>query len=182
MLRIWMLVVVANLMLVLPADATVLVPADLGELARDARVVVRGRVASVDGRWTEDRRTIETIVTLDVEEYLKGAFGSTLQFRVPGGELGRYRNIVVGAPEFQVDEHVVIFLGASGPMIPYILGMSQGVFRVVRAADSGGWVVTPPALLSSAGATRIVRGDTSRQPLPLAEFEQRVRGLVNGGK
>src|SRR3954451_19979597 len=90
----------------LPAlvHATIVVPADLGELARDARAIVVGRVAAVDGRWTDDRRTIETIVTLDVDTYLKGSFGSTLQFRVPGGVLGRYRNIVVGAPEFVANQ------------------------------------------------------------------------------
>jgi len=35
-------------------------------------------------------RSIDTLVTLDVAEYLKGSWGSPLQFRVPGGELGRY--------------------------------------------------------------------------------------------
>ena len=45
------------------AHATVLVPVDLGELSRDARTIARGRVVAVDGRWTSDRRTIETIVT-----------------------------------------------------------------------------------------------------------------------
>src|SRR5471030_1063946 len=71
--------------------ATVLIPADLGELSRDALAIARGRVAAVDAQWTEDRGTIETIVTLEVESYLKGSLGSTLRFRVPGGELGRFR-------------------------------------------------------------------------------------------
>src|SRR5262245_60719845 len=48
------------------AGATVIVPADLGELSHDARAIARGRVVAVDGRWTDDRRTIETIVTLEV--------------------------------------------------------------------------------------------------------------------
>src|SRR5262245_1444293 len=86
--------------------ATVVVAADLGELARDARAIPRGRVVAVEGRWTDDRRTIETLVTLEVDGYLKGSLGATLQFRVPGGELGRYRRIVVGAPEFSVGQHV----------------------------------------------------------------------------
>ena len=100
------------LALAMPARATVIVPADLGELSRDARTIVRGRVASLDAQWTADRGTIETIVTLEVESYLKGSLGPTLSFRVPGGDLGRFRSIVVGAPEFAVDEHVIVFLGA----------------------------------------------------------------------
>jgi hypothetical protein len=163
-------------------EATVVVAADLGELARDARAIPRGRVTAVEGRWTDDRRTIETLVTLEVDGYLKGALGDTLQFRVPGGELGRYRSIVVGAPQFAVGQRVILFLGASGPMVPYILGFNQGVYRIAASADGAGWVVTPPALLPSAVGARIVRGDPSRQPLALGDFEARVRALAGGGR
>src|SRR3954465_6559529 len=131
---------------VLPASATVLIPADLGELSRDALAIARGRVAALDTQWTEDRGTIETIVTLDVESYLKGGLGATVRFRVPGGTLGRFRSIVVGAPEFVVDQRVLVFLGAQGPAVPHVLGLSQGVFRLARAADDSGWLVTSPVL------------------------------------
>jgi hypothetical protein len=182
-MRFILTLLVALAALAAPVRATVVVAADLGELAREARAIVRGRVQSVDGRWTDDRRTIETIVTLEVASYLKGALGPTVQFRVPGGDLGRYRSIVVGAPLFAVNEEVVVFLGASGPAVPYILGFNQGVYRVVRAADNSGPVVTPPALLPSvAGTTPVVRGDPSRRPLPLAGFEERVRALAGGSK
>lgn len=67
------------LALAIPARATVLIPADLGELSRDAMAIARGRVAALDAQWTEDRGTIETIVTLEVESYLKGSLGSTLR-------------------------------------------------------------------------------------------------------
>jgi hypothetical protein len=165
-----------------PADATVLIGADLGELARDARAIARGRVAAVDAQWTADRRTIETLVTLEVDSYLKGALGATVQFRVPGGSLGRFRSIVVGAPQFAVDDRVVVFLGARGPSVPYVVGFSQGVFRVVRSGDGSTWLVTPAILPSPAGAVTIVRGDPQRQPLPLNDFEQRVRALAGGAR
>jgi len=155
------------------------VPADLTELSRDARAIARGRVVAIDPRWSDDRRSIETIVTLEVETYLKGTFGRTVQFRVSGGELGRFRSVTVGAPEFSIDEHVVVFLGADGPSVPHVLGLNQGVFRVVRAAD--GWVVSLPSAGSPiSGSARIVRGDTSRRPVALADFEQRVRTLAGG--
>jgi hypothetical protein len=56
-------------------------------------------------------------VTIDVEESLKGSLGRTVQFLVPGGALGRYRSIFVGAPQFVV-ERVVVFLGWRGPSYP----------------------------------------------------------------
>ncbi len=159
--------------------ATVLIPTDLGELTRDAHAIARGRVVAVDARWTEDRRTIETIVTLEAEAYLKGGLGETVRFRVPGGSLGRYRNIVIGAPKFSVGQRVIVFLGASGPTVPFVLGLGQGVFRVSVA--EGGWVVTPPAVLPSPIGP-VVRGGASRVPAPLALFERDVRALAGGAR
>jgi hypothetical protein len=164
------------------ARATVFLPADLGELSREARAIVRGRVVAVEARWADDHRTIDTIVTLEVERYLKGAFGSTLLFRVPGGELGRLRSIVVGAPEFAVEDRVVLFLGAREPGIPFVLGLSQGVFRLVHSSDNSGWLVTPPGVFPSAATAAIVRGDSSRRPMPLADFELRIRALAGGAQ
>lgn len=128
------------LLVAVPAFATVLVPADVGELTRAARAVARGRVVRVDARWSDDHRSIETLVTLDVDSYLKGALGATVQFRVPGGQLGRYRSVFVGAPEFGVGDYVVVFLGAQGPAIPYVLGLNQGVFRLTPANGRGSMV------------------------------------------
>lgn len=166
----------------LPVRATTIVPADLGELAHDAVAIARGRVADVHSQFTEDRGTVETIVTLDVDAYLKGGLGATVRFKVPGGELGRFRTIVVGAPDFVVDQRVVVFLGAQGPTIPHVVGFNQGVFRIVRAQDDSGWLVTPPPNVPGVVAVRVVRGDTSRRPVPLADFEQRVRTLAGAAR
>ena len=47
------------------AGATVLLPADLGDLSRGAYAIARGSIVAVDSRWTSsDHRSIETIVTL----------------------------------------------------------------------------------------------------------------------
>jgi lipid-A-disaccharide synthase len=164
------------------AGATVLVPADLGDLSRGAHAIARGSIVAIDSRWTSaERRAIETIVTLRADTWLKGGLGSTVQFRVPGGRLGRYRSLVVGAPSFEPGQQVVVFLGAAPPAMPYILGLSQGVFRIARG--TAGSVVTPPAVMPVSGAARrVIRGDLSRRPVALAEFEQRVRSLAGDQK
>jgi hypothetical protein len=159
------------------AGATVLVPVDLAGLSRDARVIARGRVAATVPTWTGDWRSIETLVTLDAETYLKGAAGVTLQFRVPGGQMGRYRRWFVGAPEFSVGQRVIVFLGDRGSDVPYVLGLSQGVFRLAPGSD--GWVVTPPPILpTSALPQAIVRGDPARRAMRLDDFERHVRVLA----
>jgi hypothetical protein len=158
------------------AFATIVVPAGLDALSSDARAIARGRVVAVDGRWTEGRRTIETIVTLETETYLKGDLGGTVQFRVPGGSLGRYQNVVVGAPRFSVGQRVIVFLGARGPTVPFILGLHQGVFRILRSAGGEEMVTPPPVLPATSGP--IVRGRIPRGPEPLAAFEREIRRLA----
>ena len=155
-----------------PASATVVIPADLGELSREALTIARGRVVALDARWTDDHRRVETIVTLEAESYLKGAFGPVLQFRVPGGRLGRYRSLLVGAPEFVVGQRVVVFLAARGPDVPFVLGLGQGVFRIVPGA--GGWLVTPPAMC---------RGRADRPDLSAAILRAgRCRSPISSGR
>jgi hypothetical protein len=164
-----------------PASATLVIPANLGELSRDALTIARGRVVALDARWTDDHRRVETVVTLEAESYLKGAFGPVLQFRIPGGRLGRYRSLMVGAPEFVPGQRVVVFLAARGPALPFVVGLSQGVFRVVPSG--GGWLVTPPVMLPGpGGSAHLVRGDPARRPLPLADFERQVRALTGAAQ
>jgi hypothetical protein len=145
------------------AHATVVVAADLAELTNDARTIVRGRVVALDARWTDDRRRVETLVTIEAENYLKGTLGTYVQFRVPGGQLGRFRSIFVGAPTFVPGQRVVVFLGVRGPSIPFVLGLSQGVFHV--EPGNNGWTVM-----------------SERRAMPLADFERQVRTLAGAAR
>jgi hypothetical protein len=152
----------------------VFLPADLNQLSRDATAIVRGQIVAVDAQWTDDRRTIETLVTLQTDTYLKGSLGEVVQFRVPGGSLGRFRSVVVGAPTFAVGQRVIVFLGSRGPTIPYVLGMSQGVFRLSQSPQ-GGWMVTPPGIMAGIDGP-VVRG--TRGPMALTDFEREIRVLT----
>jgi hypothetical protein len=152
-----------------PAGATVFAPADVGMLSQEAGAIARGRVAAVETRWTEGRRRVETLVTLEVAAWLKGSLGASVRFKVPGGELGRYRSVVVGAPSFSVGQHVVVFLGGRPPALPHVLGLSQGVFHV--AVGARGLEVAPNHALARSG---------HRSPMPLDEFERQVRTLAGG--
>jgi hypothetical protein len=165
--------------------ATVYVAADLAELTSDARAVAHGRVVALAPQWVEERRAIETLVTLEVEAYAKGDLGRTVTVRVPGGQMGPYRSIMLGAPTFAEGDEVVLFLGASGPAIPHLVGLAQGVYRVRTDAATGGRVVTPEIVrlpgASAAQPVRVVRGDRARRPAPLAAFLDEVRAIAAGG-
>jgi hypothetical protein len=168
------------LLLASPAAATVYVPVDFREMVTASHSIVHGRVVDVRSEPTRDRLMVVTYVTIEVEEHLKGQLGDFTTFLVPGGQVGRYRRVIVGAPQFERGDEVVVFLSARGPSIPYLFGLSQGVYRVVRTAD-GNAVVTPPATMArGASAERVVRGDPARRPLALPAFAREVRTIVEG--
>ena len=167
-----------------PASATVHLPADFAEMVGTSTFIVHGSVRDVRSETTSDRRAIVTYVTVNVSQPIKGTPGESVTFMVPGGQVGLYERIVVGAPQFARGDEVVLFLAARGPSIPYVFGLSQGVYRVSRR--NGRPLVLPPAVLSrqaEANATgRIVRGDPARRPLPLDEFAREVRQVMERGK
>jgi hypothetical protein len=162
--------------------ATVLVPAEFHEVVANSQIIVYGRVTSVRAEWSTDRSRIDTIVTVMAGSYLKGGPGTTVTFRVPGGQVGRYRNVMIGAPQLQPGEEAVLFLSASGPSIAHIFGLSQGLYRVRVDARTGQRTVIPPVLAASGDDPQtIVRGDTNRRQLSLDEFAATVRRAMSGG-
>ncbi len=164
------------------AEATVVLPLDFRQLTSKATAIVRGRVISLTPQWATERHGIETMVTVEVESYLKGDFGPQFTFRVPGGRMGRFRSVTLGAPVFREGEEVILFLGATGPAIPHVVGFNQGVYRITVDRASGARLVTPPILTGDVTTpTLIVRGDPSRRPIPLARFEAQVRSMVSAG-
>jgi hypothetical protein len=176
-------VLVAALLLAVPAAlrATVLLPIEFRELVTVATTIVHGHVADVRAEWVDGRRSIETFVTIDADDYFKGGPGETVLVRVPGGQMGRYRTVFVGAPEFRRGEEVVLFLRGNPARGAVIVGLSQGAFRV--APDRAGRrVVTTPVLVGASVDQReaIVRGDPARRPLPVDAFRDLVKSVIAG--
>jgi hypothetical protein len=162
--------------------ATVLVPAEFHEIVAGSQIIVYGRVAAVRAEWVDGRSRIDTVVSVQAGAYLKGGPGAIVTFRVPGGQIGRYRNLVVGAPQFQAGDEAVLFLSASGPSVAHIFGLSQGVFRVKVDSRSGARLVVPPVLMSQDDALHVVtRGDTARRQLSLDDFAATVRQAQSAG-
>jgi hypothetical protein len=174
-------IIVALIALALGASgvqALTLLPADVADMVGGSQLIVHGQVVDVRSATTASRRTIETVITLAVADVLKGSANREVVFRVPGGQVGRYRRILVGAPQFATGQEVVVFLSGRAPAIPMPFGLSQGVYRVVRAGDGRAMVI--PLLTSSTVAGPVVRGDSSRRPLALEEFARQVRDVAAG--
>jgi len=158
--------------------ATVIVPADLNELAVSANAIVYARVTDVRALVSGDRLRVESLVTAEAIGYVKGNLGRTIVFRVPGGTVGAYKTMMIGVPSFETGEEVVLFFGtraAEAP--PYLVGFSQGVYRVRLDEQTGVRVVVPPPAISTGANVPITRG--TRAPMPLDEFARQVRALAS---
>jgi hypothetical protein len=162
-------------LLAIPTFATTVVPLSFEQLVNESVSVVYGRVTGVRSQWSDDRRFIESIVSIEILKGMKGGAQQTVSFTVPGGQVGRYVNVIPGAPVFTTGDLAVFFLTSRGPRLPVTTGLTQGVYRVQRDTRSGEMLVMPP-VVDTAG--RIVRGELKRKPMPLASFESSVRAIA----
>ena len=158
--------------------ATVLLPAEFREIVNGADLIVYARVTNTEVRWGDDRRHVDTLVTLQAGTYLKGGGGESLVIKVPGGAIGRYMNVLVGAPAFAAGDEAVFFLNTRGLEYPAVFGLNQGVFRVAVDATTGRRLVTPPVMSRGSARATIVRGDPGRRPLPLEAFGAQVQSVL----
>jgi hypothetical protein len=171
---------VASVLVTTVASATVLVPAEFREIVGGSEIIAYARVIDVRAEWADGRRWIDSVVTAEVVSYLKGGSERTIMFKVPGGRLGRYRSVVVGAPVFARGDEAVLFLKAHGDNLPDVFGLNQGVFRVKVDARTGQRMVMPPPVQAAAPAQSVDpqpvrRGSLDRRPLAFEAFGARVR-------
>ena len=152
----------AAVMTATTAHSLTLLPSDFNEMVAGSQTIVHGRVVDVRAQATTGAaRTIESVVTVAVIDAIKGTSTREVTFRVPGGRLGRYRRVVVGAPEFATGQEVVVFLSGTPPVLPIPFGISQGVYRV---------------------ADGVVRADVSRHPLAIGDFVSQVRSVAGAAR
>ncbi len=158
---------------------TVLVPAEFREVVTGADIIAYGRIVETAVVSSDDRRRVETLVTLHVGTYLKGAAGETLVFSVPGGQMGRYRHLLIGAPRFVAGEEAILFLSARPGGRPVVFGLNQGVFRVRLDHATKRRVVLPTALMAQGSQPEsVVRGAPGRWPVAIETFGAQVQAVL----
>jgi hypothetical protein len=157
-----------------PLVATVTEPISLRQLASSATLIVRGSVVDVRSLLVPGKAT-ESVATVAVERVLKGQAETFVAVHVPGGAVGRYRRISLGAPALRVNQQAVFFLkrGADNAWRP--VGLSAGVVRVLSEPATDRRLVHPVVVQGhTASAGPVVRGDDRRRSLSVDEFEALV--------
>ncbi len=155
--------------------ATSIVPMSVEELTAKAEVVIEGRALEQWSQWDSSEHLIYTYTRFAVTARLKGAAADTIVVRQMGGSAGGYTQIVSGVRHWQAGDQAVLFLRPSvannGTLA--VVGLMQGNFRVVRAADGSAAVSNgvPSVSVMKQGAAATFTGSR----MPLSELEQRVR-------
>ena len=158
--------------------ASVTEPLTLRQLASGATLIARGSVTDVRA-FQVPGRGIESIATVAVERVIKGEFESHVAVRVPGGLVGRYRQVKVGAPTLRINQQAVFFLKRSPDNAWRPIGMSAGVVRVRTEPATGRRLVSPVIVQDfTTPAGTVVRGDDRRRSLSVDEFEALVAAVM----
>lgn len=167
--------------------ASTFLSAEFREVVSEASTIVRGRVTDVRAIRSAAGE-VESVVTIAVETALKGSPEAFVAMRVPGGTIGRYRTVMIGAPVMRVGEQAVFFLKRGPGNSLWPVGLTQGIYRVSSSAGSAGaagsvGMVHAPVLpgVTTNAVGPVVRGDARRGTLPVTEFESLVRLLLTRG-
>jgi hypothetical protein len=118
-------------------EGSSVVPMNLPTLSDYSGQVVVGEVASVRSYWADKPRRIESEVTFENVEYLKGRLpdaSSTFTLVVPGGTVGETSMRVCCAPRFREGEKWALMLLPTYKTFP-VAGLWQGAFRIQTDAD-----------------------------------------------
>lgn len=129
------------------ATATTFIPQDLDDLDNLADYVLIGTVLDQKSSTENNGRSISTQTSIDVEEWLKGSSSvKTVVVKELGGIVGDVVMVVPGSPQFEVGEHVALFLDETDgpyqsglrrwvrntPMYGHVVGMAQGKFSIQK--------------------------------------------------
>ena len=119
------------------ARASSVIPMNLSSLADHAALVYVGRVASVESRWADGPRRIESEVAFEQVECLKGSLPpgrANFSLIVPGGTVGTTQMRICCAPTFRVGEKWLLFVLPSYRTFP-VVGLWQGALRIEADRD-----------------------------------------------
>jgi hypothetical protein len=175
------LVLSAAVLLAPRARASVAIELTIGDLTREADLVVIGTVSSTRAVWSQDHRRILTRVFLQPEALWKGASPPAgIVVLLSGGQLDGLAQEVSGVPEVASGERVVLFLRQRGPWFR-LVGMAQGLFRVPPIA--GGLAAQA---IRNFGGLKLVPGAAPTVPpealsLPLDVLRARVAEAATAG-
>ena len=121
------------------ATATVVMPVTFEQMVGQAELIFQGTVTNVKSVWEGEgaQRHIETYVTFQVGESVKGDAGTSYTIKILGGTVGDDTMVVVCAPKFQVGDREILFVEHNYDQFVPLVGIDHGRFQVQRDKETG---------------------------------------------
>jgi hypothetical protein len=137
---LWILLLIGVCLVAIVANATTLVRLPFYKLVEHSSAIARVRCIGAQTRWENGEIWTET--AFEVVQRDKGYLPSPIVVRLPGGKLQHLQSHVDGVPEFHAGEEVYLFLGGQPGRQFYVIGWTQGTFRIRKDFRTGMETVT----------------------------------------
>lgn len=123
--------------------ATTVIPPTFDQLVRQAEFIFQGTVTDVKSVWEGEggQRHIETYVTFQVQDSVKGEAGNSYTIRMLGGTVGEETMLVTDAPRFNVGDRDILFVEHNFDQFVPLVGIGHGRFHIQRDEETGRDVV-----------------------------------------
>jgi len=119
--------------------ATTVIPPTFGQLVQQAEFIFQGTVTDVKSVWEGEggQRHIETYVTFQVQDSVKGENGNSYTIRMLGGTVGDETMLVSDAPKFKVGDRDILFVEHNYDQFVPLVGIGHGRFHIQRDEETG---------------------------------------------
>ena len=124
-------------------SATTVIPPTFEQLVQQAEFIFQGTVTDSHSVWEGEggQRHIETYVTFNVEDSVKGQAGTSYTIRMLGGTVGDQTMEVTDTPKFKVGDREILFVEHNNEQFVPLVGINYGRFHVQHDDQTGRDVV-----------------------------------------
>src|SRR5712692_9550883 len=123
--------------------ATTVIPPTFEQLVQQAELIFQGTVTDVRSVWEGEgaQRHINTYVTFQIADSVKGNPGTSYTIRILGGTVGDETMEVTDTPKFNVGDRDILFVEHNNEQFVPLVGIKHGRFHVQRDEQTGRDVV-----------------------------------------
>jgi len=127
----------------LRVSASTVIPPTFDQLVQQAELIFQGTVTNVRSVWEGEgaQRHIDTYVTFQVQDNVKGSAGTSYTIRMLGGTVGDETMEVTDTPKFNVGDRNILFVEHNYEQFVPLVGIKNGRFQVQRDEQTGRDVV-----------------------------------------
>jgi hypothetical protein len=164
--------------------ATTVIPPTFEQLVQQADVIFQGTVTNIQSIWSGEgaQRHIDSYVTFQVEDSIKGNANSSYTIRMLGGTVGSETMEVTDAPKFNVGDRDILFVEHNEEQFVPLVGIMHGRFHVESDETGREFVTTGEGhpLRDVAKLGREEEAVSAAEAISPDEFKSQIRTQISG--